>query len=215
MKKLSIILLLMLSTFSITIAQVTTPPAKKTVVNQDKVAMAAQKKAAKDLKASSKGATDAKAVPVSNTTTVRMSKSGTPDKRFTANKQPASPATSTVTLKNNGTPDKRFSANKQVPVPVTAAVHVNKNGTPDKRFNANKQPTIVPQVTKQVQPAPTVQAKTIATPAKITKTTVDRNSTVKIADKAIGSDAKGRTIYLGPKGGKYYLDKNGNKEYIK
>ncbi|MGN6530577.1 MAG: hypothetical protein ACTHK0_02330 [Ginsengibacter sp.] len=35
------------------------------------------------------------------------------------------------------------------------------------------------------------------------------------ADKAISTDAKGRTIYQGPRGGKYYLDKNGNKEYVK
>lgn len=37
----------------------------------------------------------------------------------------------------------------------------------------------------------------------------------KTADKAIGTDAKGRTIYQGPKGGKYTLSPSGNKEYIK
>ncbi|MDQ6814062.1 MAG: hypothetical protein M3040_10005 [Bacteroidota bacterium] len=29
------------------------------------------------------------------------------------------------------------------------------------------------------------------------------------------TDAKGRTVYEGKKGGKYYINKNGNKTYIK
>jgi colicin import membrane protein len=37
----------------------------------------------------------------------------------------------------------------------------------------------------------------------------------KSADKAVGTDAKGRTIYEGPRGGRYTLSPNGNKEYIK
>jgi colicin import membrane protein len=35
------------------------------------------------------------------------------------------------------------------------------------------------------------------------------------ADKAVGTDAKGRTIYQGARGGQYTLTANGNKEYIK
>ncbi len=34
-------------------------------------------------------------------------------------------------------------------------------------------------------------------------------------DKAVGKDEKGRTIYQGPKGGKYYLTASGNKVYVK
>ncbi|GAA3960508.1 hypothetical protein [Mucilaginibacter dorajii] len=37
----------------------------------------------------------------------------------------------------------------------------------------------------------------------------------KTADKAIGKDAKGRTIYEGPKGGQYTLSESGKKQYIK
>lgn len=37
----------------------------------------------------------------------------------------------------------------------------------------------------------------------------------KSADKVIGTDAKGRTIYQGARGGQYTLTANGNKEYIK
>jgi hypothetical protein len=44
---------------------------------------------------------------------------------------------------------------------------------------------------------------------------VNRANMAHPADKAISTDAKGRTIYQGPRGGKYYIDKNGNKEYVK
>jgi len=36
----------------------------------------------------------------------------------------------------------------------------------------------------------------------------------KSADKAIGKDASGRTIYLGAKGGQYVLSASGKKEYL-
>ena len=36
----------------------------------------------------------------------------------------------------------------------------------------------------------------------------------KSADKVFGKDDKGRTIYEGPRGGHYYINSNGNKEYI-
>ncbi len=36
----------------------------------------------------------------------------------------------------------------------------------------------------------------------------------KSTDKAIGKDAKGRTIYEGPKGGQYTLSENGKKTYL-
>ncbi|MBN9380438.1 MAG: hypothetical protein J0H74_06720 [Chitinophagaceae bacterium] len=63
------------------------------------------------------------------------------------------------------------------------------------------------------------QATTPATPASpATPPTTKPNITQpvnKSADKAVGTDAKGRTIYEGPRGGRYVLSKNGNKEYIK
>jgi colicin import membrane protein len=34
-------------------------------------------------------------------------------------------------------------------------------------------------------------------------------------DKVVGKDDKGRTIYEGQKGGRYYINSNGNKSYIK
>lgn len=58
------------------------------------------------------------------------------------------------------------------------------------------------KATKAVKMAPA--AKTAATQAVNTS-----------SDKAIGTDAKGRTIYEGPRGGHYVLSASGKKEYIK
>jgi colicin import membrane protein len=33
-------------------------------------------------------------------------------------------------------------------------------------------------------------------------------------DKAVGKDVEGRTIYEGPRGGRYYLNSSGNKVYV-
>lgn len=54
-----------------------------------------------------------------------------------------------------------------------------------------------------------------ATPRTTPATTAVTQGVNKSADKAVGTDAKGRTIYEGPRGGRYVLSKNGNKEYIK
>ncbi len=47
-------------------------------------------------------------------------------------------------------------------------------------------------------------------PAKAAAPAVDNTG-----NKVIGTDDKGRTIYEGPRGGRYYINKNGHKEYIK
>jgi hypothetical protein len=87
---------------------------------------------------------------------------------------------------------------------------LKKDGTPDMRLKANK--TKVQTTTTVVQPTPKVN--TTPAPVVNTQKTVS-TSTTKVADKVIETDAKGRTIYQGPKGGKYYINKNGNKEYVK
>jgi colicin import membrane protein len=40
------------------------------------------------------------------------------------------------------------------------------------------------------------------------------NPTNNSEDKIVGKDDKGRTIYEGPRGGRYYLTENGNKVYV-
>ncbi|HEY9002552.1 MAG TPA: hypothetical protein VIM89_14440 [Mucilaginibacter sp.] len=54
------------------------------------------------------------------------------------------------------------------------------------------------------------KTKTASDKAKKTVTDVPNKS----ADKAIGKDASGRTVYLGPKGGQYVLSASGKKEYL-
>src|SRR6185312_2030313 len=76
----------------------------------------------------------------------------------------------------------------------------------------NKESTIQPS--SQVQTTSTPATASV-TKVKRQKTVVSHANTAHPADKVISTDTKGRTIYQGPKGGKYYIDKNGNKEYVK
>jgi hypothetical protein len=51
-----------------------------------------------------------------------------------------------------------------------------------------------------------------------TKTTTTKTTTEgvnKSADKAVGKDAQGRTVYVGRKGGQYTLSESGKKSYLK
>jgi len=48
--------------------------------------------------------------------------------------------------------------------------------------------------------------------AVTSKTEVKKEA--KTADKASGEFYNGKKVYTGPKGGKYYINKNGNKTYI-
>ena len=84
---------------------------------------------------------------------------------------------------------------------------VNKDGTPDMRLKANKQA----KAQAQVVAPPQAQATTTTQ----SNTQVARVNTIKTSDKVIETDTKGRTIYQGPRGGKYFINKNGNKEYVK
>jgi hypothetical protein len=71
--------------------------------------------------------------------------------------------------------------------------------------------TTTPAV-KPAAPAPTPAVKPATTTTAPKTVTQGVN---KSADKVVGTDAKGRTIYEGPKGGRYTLTAAGNKEYIK
>lgn len=111
---------------------------------------------------------------------------------------------------------------------VQKSTGLNKDGSPDKRLKANKIPkvqtpaapaqtTIAPATSTKTQAAPrTATTQTTIAPTAATRTQVaPRAATTKTADLASGTDSKGRTIYTGPKGGHYYIDKNGHKEYVK
>lgn len=47
------------------------------------------------------------------------------------------------------------------------------------------------------------------------KTMVTSSQSQNSNDKVIGKDDKGRTLYEGPRGGHYYINAEGNKEYVK
>ena len=72
-----------------------------------------------------------------------------------------------------------------------------------------------PKVATPPAPAPAVKTTPAPATAKTTATKPVVNPPNKSADKAVGTDAKGRTIYEGPRGGRYVLTASGNKEYLK
>jgi sRNA-binding protein len=83
----------------------------------------------------------------------------------------------------------------------------------EKKAEKAKAAAAATTTTPAVKPAP---APTPATPAvKPAAPKTVTQGVNKTADKAVGTDAKGRTIYEGPKGGRYTLTAAGNKEYIK
>ena len=171
MKKITMILLFVFGAFTVSMAQTTSATAKSTITSkQDKAAIAAQKKADRQAKALTKKEAKVSAQSATN----------------------VAPATSS-----------------------TSTAHLNKNGTPDKRFKANKQPATV---NAPIQAQATVPAQAPPATSVTTNRTTNhmvRSNTAKVADKSIGTDPQGRTIYQGPRGGKYYINKNGNKEYVK
>lgn len=96
---------------------------------------------------------------------------------------------------------------------------INKNGTPDMRLKANKAVKAANAPVTNAQPAPPPSApvtrtRTNAPVAKAQPAPV-APSNANTTDKVLETDAKGRTIYEGKRGGRYYINKNGKKEYIK
>lgn len=79
-------------------------------------------------------------------------------------------------------------------------------------------PATTPAPMSKKTPAPATTSPSAST-APATKTTPPSKPAVnppnKSADKAVGTDAKGRTIYEGPRGGHYVLSPSGKKEYLK
>ena len=96
----------------------------------------------------------------------------------------------------------------------------NKDGSPDMRLKKNKDAANAKQATTPPPPAPPKPAAVVPNPNPpkqvVPKVTPPQPApAVKTTDKVISTDDKGRTIYEGPRGGHYYINKNGNKEYIK
>lgn len=126
----------------------------------------------------------------------------------------ANPLHAQVKIKKNTTEVKKTRK-------VTA--ETKKDGTPDMRYKKNKEAKEKTMVVKPAKPVKT-ETKTVTVAPKMEKpkrlptaTTVTKTTSktkTSSTDKAIGKDAKGRTIYEGPRGGHYVITSNGNKEYI-
>jgi colicin import membrane protein len=84
------------------------------------------------------------------------------------------------------------------------------------RVKADKKTAADSAKTKANTVTNTVTTQTTNATTTVPKTPVVKMQPVnKSADKAIGTDAKGRTIYQGARDGQYTFTANGNKEYIK
>lgn len=189
----------MFGAFTVSTAQTTSATPNSTMTaKKDKSALAAQKKSDREARALAKkqAKESAQAASATPAASAHLNKNGTPDKRFKANKETGA---STVVKS----------------VPAATSAHLNKNGTSDKRFKSKVQ--AAPAATQnQVQnTSPASVPSSASTAPNRTTAHVARTNTPTVADKTIGTDAKGRTIYQGPRGGKYYITKNGNKEYEK
>ena len=110
-----------------------------------------------------------------------------------------------VKLKKDGTPDKRYkdAADKEVKKTET------KSKTAANKANA--------EANKTAAKTKNTVAKTKKTAAEETEdlkeTALSKAAEKKVTDKATGT-YKGKKVYTGPRGGKYYINKNGNKTYI-
>jgi colicin import membrane protein len=93
---------------------------------------------------------------------------------------------------------------------VKKSTGTNKDGTPDMRLKKNKDAARAAQTAPT--PAPVVENPR---PAQKVVPEVTSQPAVKSADRVVGTDDKGRTLYEGSRGGRYYINKNGNKEYVK
>ncbi len=100
-----------------------------------------------------------------------------------------------------------------------APARMNKNGTPDMRYKANKNKTAAQTSASTMQPSQekTQAAATQKAPINNSATTTQTpaGGSTNNSGKVIGQDNKGRTIYEGPRGGHYYINGKGHKEYVK
>ncbi len=111
---------------------------------------------------------------------------------------------------------KKAAADKQAADKVAATKAAEAKDKADKAAAKAKEKADKAAAKAKTVTAPTVTApavKPAPAPAPTVKPTVQPVNPS--ADKAVGTDDKGRTIYEGPRGGRYRLSKNGNKEYIK
>lgn len=133
-------------------------------------------------------------------------KDGTPDMRYKKNKQAAGTTTTTVTSTT-------VPATATTTTPAAAKVKKQKNATVTPSQTAAPTTVTTTAVIPQNNASKSRQKATTITSTTTRQAPVNQPNTS--ADPVIGTDAKGRTIYQGKRGGRYYINANGNKEYIK
>ncbi|MEO5777666.1 MAG: hypothetical protein ABIQ27_12235 [Flavobacterium sp.] len=113
----------------------------------------------------------------------------------------------TPKLKKDGTPDKRYKDDAK-------DVKLKKDGTVDKRYKAKENSASATGVAKSTSgktgaAVNKVEAKT----KKVIKERVSNEKAPRTPDKVTGK-YNGKKVYTGPRGGRYYINSNGNKTYI-
>lgn len=88
--------------------------------------------------------------------------------------------------------------------------HLTKSGKLDKRYKENKE-----MAAKDTKTAKTSAATAAASESKATASRA-KATAAKTADQVDNSSKgpHGETVYTGPRGGKYFINKNGKKEYL-
>ncbi|MCF6128523.1 hypothetical protein L1S35_02485 [Flavobacterium sp. AS60] len=112
-------------------------------------------------------------------------------------------------LKKDGTPDKRFKdADKNAP-------KLKKDGTVDKRYKGAKDnnASATGEAKSTAGKAKAAANKAEAKAKKEIKERVSNEKAPKVRDKVTGT-YNGKKVYTGPRGGRYYINSNGNKTYI-
>jgi colicin import membrane protein len=111
----------------------------------------------------------------------------------------------------------RRKTGKEIAKETRKSSGFNRNGSPDMRLAANKRKAEEDARKERERVARERERETAArarhqTPVapRINPQPVNRSG-----DRIVGRDAKGRTLYEGPRGGRYYINSNGNKEYVK
>ena len=114
----------------------------------------------------------------------------------------------TAKTKKDGTPDMRFKdAAKDSP-------KLKKDGTPDKRYIPKDNNASAMGEKKSAEgKAKAATNKVEAKAKKVVKERVSNEKAPRTPDKVTGM-YKGKKVFTGPRGGRYYINSNGNKTYI-
>jgi colicin import membrane protein len=113
------------------------------------------------------------------------------DKEVKKAKEEISKAKSDVKLKKDGTPDMRYKKGEE------AVKSNSKNASAKSKAALNKAKKLSPK-----EEAEDIKVTALSTAAE-----------KKVKDKVTGA-YKGRKVFTGPRGGKYYINKNGNRTYL-